>query len=94
MRFSKGYTYIVRRAGHNWYIVHQVSQRGWVATLFSHISNNISENERSFSANGVQLWEDMEIEEHYSFTLSEQSLMRRMMMSVLKYGDTSKYNEV
>jgi len=94
MKFNKGYTYLVKRTGGKWYVVHQISQRGWTATLFTHVSSAVSEHERSLSANGVQLWEDMKIEEHYSFALSEQSLMRRMMMSVLKYGDTSKFNEV
>jgi len=94
MKFSKGFTYLIRRKGRCWYIIHQISQRGWTATLFSHVSQEMYENERTFTSNGVQLWEQLGVEESHQFSSSAQAGMRQMMMSILKYGDPSRKNEV
>jgi len=81
--FEKGYTYLVNPDNsQRWYIVRQISMKGWVAVEFA--SHNIPENMRFHQANGKSLYElfgECEINRYVS-----NSEMRRDMFSILKYG--------
>ena len=82
-KFTKPYTYVAKSIKTNrWYIVHQYSQRGWVATPFSHCVSESPYN--MFTGNGSKCYEELRPEEVYAF--KENSELRRMMFTILKYG--------
>lgn len=85
--FTKGFTYLVR-CNRYWYIVQQHSQRGWVATVFTHVCppHDIAE----FSGNGKQLFEKLrKIDDGGLLSIAYRSTtkMRKDMFSILQYGE-------
>ena len=88
-KFSTGYTYLAK-VGKGWYIVQQVSMKGWVATLFTHTCNDSFEDERHFKGNGVSLFNEMEKaneDEMTVFKFTQNKTLREAMFDILKYGE-------
>lgn len=84
MSFQKGYLYLVRAENSKrWYIVRQISQKGWIATEFANF--NIPTQYIHYQANGKALWHMMGVEEYHAYTSSAS--MREDMFSILKHGE-------
>ena len=85
--FKKGQVYIVHsKLRESWFVVRQTSQRTWVAMQFTHLGG--AEVHRAWSANGKDLWAELQIDEYRSFKemAEEQVNFRRAMQNVLMYG--------
>lgn len=86
--FKSGNTYLVN-ANKRWFIVHQISMKGWVATLFTHGDADSFEADRHFKGNGVSLWNELKDyapNDFYVYQVRNTIDMRQRMFSILKYG--------
>jgi hypothetical protein len=92
MSFKKGYTHLVKSGSYNkWYIVHQVSMKQWVATVFTEAITEAN-IEVSHLGNSKRLFEDLEPITH--IMASSDSLLRRYMYQILKYGEIRDWGNV
>lgn len=90
MSFKSKNTYLAKANG-KWYIVQQISMKGWVATLFTHGDADSFEADRHFKGNGVSLWNELKSlasdeDDFFVYQTRNTIDMRQKMFNVLKYG--------
>lgn len=87
MSFKTGNTYIVE-AKSKFYVVQQVSQRTWVATVFSHTTTPRRATNVHLSGNGVVLYSKFEDLDSGFVTRAYRidSQLRKDMFNILSYG--------
>jgi hypothetical protein len=85
MSFKKRYSHLVKSGNNNkWYIVHQVSMRQWVATVFAEAITELN-SEAYLLGNSKKLWDDLDPITH--MVASNDILLRFYMYQILKYGE-------
>ncbi len=85
MIFHKGYVYIVHSDNEGWYLVRQLSMKGWIAIEFAYLSKHIP---IMFKSNGTQLWKDLNITTYrrYADNASGEAAFRKGIYMVSRHG--------
>jgi len=81
-RFNKGYTYLVLDGKNRWYIVKQVSMKGWKALNFTH--TELGYEEEFYEGNGVAMFKSMNPMRVKKVITKHE--LRLQMFNILKHG--------
>jgi len=84
---KKGYMYLAQ-GGTRWYVVQQIGQRSWSATVFTHVADNMGSSSYGHIANAPNMttWlHEQGAGDFYAFDSNPK--MREVMFNILKTGD-------